>query len=78
MGAGIVAPYAGQHGKQQIGLPLEVLESKGTMSFTIKARLLNHISFAQVTMICRQLKFFYSILISNFNVYLIFNMVDTK
>lgn len=78
MGAGIVAPYARQHGKQQIGLPLEVLESKGTMTFIIKARLLNHISFAQVTMICRQLKFFYSILISNFNVYLIFNMVDTK
>lgn len=29
MGAGVVAPYAGQHGKQQIGLPLEVLENNG-------------------------------------------------
>lgn len=29
MGAGVVAPYAGQHSKQQIGLPLEVLENNG-------------------------------------------------
>lgn len=76
MGAGVVAPYAGQHGKQQIGLPLEVRKTMGEMSFTIKARLLNHISFAHVAMICRNI--FFSLSISNFKFYLIFNMVDTK
>lgn len=73
-----MAPNTGQHSKQQIGLSLEVLESKGAMSFIIKVRLLNHISFAQVAMICRQLKFFFSFSITNFNFYSIFNMVNIK
>lgn len=78
MGAGVVAPYARQHSKQQIGLPLEVLENNGGNVIYHQSKITDPYLICPYCNDLQTINIFYSLSISNFKFYLIFNMVDTK